>query len=453
MNDRGIEPVLSWKLGRRGPVTKRDHPAAKQLFKQRKHLVIEHGLLYRKLNQKGIGQPISQFVLPVRFRKRALEACHDEFGHQGMDKTTLLLQKSFFWNNLVHETREHIRNCSRCLSFKTPEETANIERIECLYPLEMIHLDFLSIGQAGVDEAGRKKKPINVLVVTDHFTRFSQAYVTTNQTAAEIAHKLWDKFISQFGWPEKILTDQGQGFESALFEALCKVSGIKKLRTCPYRPQGNEQVERFNKTLLNMIGTINPEEKLDWTTKVQTLTHAYNCTSSQTTGYSPFYLFYGRDPRIPIDMEFGLPEPQTKETLPEFVRQLKKMLSQAFSLAKETSSEQMGRHKRYFNQKHKCMKVELGDLVMLRIKAFGRDHKIGDKWETVPYRIVGQNGRKPVFMVQSIKETGNKNVKTIHRNMLFPISTNQCDNLLEQSSRISALAKSNILMAEHFNEI
>ena len=259
LGDRGIEPVLNWKLGKRGPITKKDNSSARQLFKQRKHLVIEHGLLYRKVMLKGTEKPTSQFVLPERFRKRAMEACHDEFGHQGMDKTTLLLQKRFFWNNLVNETREHIRNCSRCLIFKTPEETAEVERIECSYPLEMIHLDFLSIGQLGLDETGKKKKPINVLVVTDHFTRFSQAYITANQTAATVAHKLWDKFISQFGWPEKILTDQGMGFESALFESLCKISNIKKIRTCPYRPQGNGQVERFNKTLLNMIGTINPE--------------------------------------------------------------------------------------------------------------------------------------------------------------------------------------------------
>ena len=152
-------------------------------------------------------------------------------------------------------------------------------------------------------------------------------------------------------------------------------------------------------------------------------------------------------------MEFGLPEPQVKETLPEFVRQLKKMLKQAYSLARETSSEQMGRYKRYFDQKYKCMKIEPGDLVMVRIKAFGRDHKITDKWETVPYRMVGKNGQKPVFMVQSIRETGTKNVKTLHRNMLYPLSTNQFQNLLDQHSKISTLAKSNILMAEHFNEI
>ena len=149
--------------------------------------------MYRVLKHKGTGRETNQFVLPERFRKRALEACHDEFGLQGMDKTTLLLQERFFWNNLVYETREHIRSCGRYLSFKTPEESTNLERIECSYPLEMIHLDFLSIGQSGKDPAGKNKKSINVLVVTDHFTRFSQAYVTTNQTVPVIAHTLWDK--------------------------------------------------------------------------------------------------------------------------------------------------------------------------------------------------------------------------------------------------------------------
>ena len=90
---------------------------------------------------------------------------------------------------------------------------------------------------------------------------------------------------------------------------------------------------------------------------------------------------------------------------------------------------------------------------MVRIKAFGRDHKIADKWEAVPYRVLSQHGRKLVFMVRNIKETGNENVKTLHRNMLFPLSSKQFENLLEQGSRMSELAKSNILMAEHFNTI
>ena len=80
---------------------------------------------------------------------------------------------------------------------------------------------------------------------------------------------------------------------------------------------------------------------------------------------------YGREPRIPIDVEFRLPENREQESLPEFVRKLKQILEQAYEIAKGVNSDQMMRHKRYFDQKHRCMKIEPGDLVMVRIKAFG----------------------------------------------------------------------------------
>ena len=191
---------------------------------------------------------------------------------------------------------------------------------------------------------------------------------------------------------------------------------------------------------------------MDWKGKVQALTHTYNCTNSQATGYSPFFLFYRRESRIPIDVELGLPENRIQASLPEFVKQLKQTLGRAYEIAKEVSNDQMGRYKKYFDQKHRCMKVEPGDLVMVRIKAFGRDHKIADKWESVPYRILNQNGKKPVFMVQSVKESGTRNIRTLHRNMLFPLSTKQYKNILEQNIRTEALTRSNILMAQHFGQ-
>ena len=163
-------------------------------------------------------------------------------------------------------------------------------------------------------------------------------------------------------------------------------------------------------------------------------------------------MFYGREPRIPIDVEFGLPENREQESLSEFVRKLKQTLEQAYEIAKGVNSDQMLRHKRYFDQKHKCMKIEPGDFVMVRIKAFGRDHKVVDKWEMTPYRVLSQNGKKPVFMVQNVRESGTKNIRTLHRNMLFPLSSKQYENIREQSSWIQALAKSNILMAQHFND-
>ena len=120
----------------------------------------------------------------------------------------------------------------------------------------MIHVDFLVIG-------GKKdpRKDINVLVVTDHFTRYAQAYVTTSQTTATVAKVLFERFFTQYGWPAKLLTDQGPQFEGRLFQQLMHEAQIRKIRTTPYHPEGNAQCERFNRTLLGMLGTMPIESK------------------------------------------------------------------------------------------------------------------------------------------------------------------------------------------------
>ena len=87
---------------------------------------------------------------------------------------------------------------------------------------------------------------------------------------------------------------------------LCQVAGVKKLRTSPYQPQTNGQCEHFNSTLLNMLWTLTPEQKKDWKSHVPALVHAYNCNKNAATGFSLYYLVFGREPRLPGDVEFGL---------------------------------------------------------------------------------------------------------------------------------------------------
>ena len=165
--------------------------------------------------------------------------------------------------------------------------------------MELVHLDYLQIEPS-------KGNMENVLIVTDHFTRYAQAYPSKTQTALATAKLLWNNFIIHYGFPNKIISDQGRNFESELLANLCEVAGVQKLRTTPYHPQTNGQCERFNSTLLNMLGTLTLEQKKDWKTYVPAMVHAYNCTRNTATGYSPYYLLFGREPRLPIDVEFGL---------------------------------------------------------------------------------------------------------------------------------------------------
>ena len=104
---------------------------------------------------------------------------------------------------------------------------------------------------------------------------------------------MWDNFICHYGFPEKFISDQGRNFESDLIKELCKIAGVKKVHTTPYHPQGNGQLERFNSTLCNMLGTLSEEEKSDWKSHLGCMTHAYNCTKHASTTYSPYYLMFG----------------------------------------------------------------------------------------------------------------------------------------------------------------
>ena len=237
-------------------------------------------------------------------------ACHDEMGHLGMDHTLLVLQDRVYWPGMSKDVRNHIRTCGHCERFKQLPSTEEISQTEASYPLELVHVNFLIIG-------GKKdvRKDINILVVTDHFTNYAQAYVTTSQTAVMAAKTLYEYFFTQYGWPTKLITDQGSCFESRLFQSLIKEAKIRKIHTTPYRSQGNAQVEHFNRTLQNMLGTMPIEQKKDWQDWVSTMTHAYNSTVCRSTGFSPYFLMFGREPRLPINAKLNFPNHKKSQVL------------------------------------------------------------------------------------------------------------------------------------------
>ena len=96
------------------------------------------------------------------------------------------------------------------MRFKAVPDKAHLENVDATYPVELVHVNYLTI------EANEGGKDVHILVITDHFTWYAQAIVTSSQTANCTAQNPLDKFIVHYGLPEKILTDQGHNFESNL---------------------------------------------------------------------------------------------------------------------------------------------------------------------------------------------------------------------------------------------
>ena len=139
-----------------------------------------------------------------------------------------------------------------------------------------------------------------------------------------MAKTLWDKFIVHYGLPKNILTDQGCNFESQLVADLCELMGVQKIWTSLCHLQTNGQCERFNSTLINMLGTLPKEKKSEWKNHVGTLVHAHNCTCNSATGFNPYYLMFSRQPCLLVDVALGLaPCTMMEPNTTKFVQKLR----------------------------------------------------------------------------------------------------------------------------------
>ena len=174
------------------------------------------------------------------------------------------------------------------------------------------------------------------LVVCDHFTRFSQVYATKHKSTKAAANKLFNEFILQYVFPKRIHHDRGAELNSNLFKELHRLSGIKSSNTTPYHPMRDGLVERMNQTLCNMLKSLPENGKYDWKKYLQKLAFAYNSTINKSTGFSPFFLMFGRQPRLPIDSIFQTDtvSPGLKnQTHKQFVNDWRNLMKEAFEIA------------------------------------------------------------------------------------------------------------------------
>ena len=413
----------------------KDSTEIKSLLRNKKSLKLVKDVLYRKSYSDNSTTKKTQWqlVVPKRFRGRALSGCHDDVGHQGILRTLSLLRERFYWPGMQEEATQHVMNCSRCLRRKTPSQVAPLQPILVSQPLELVRMDYLSLEPS-------KGNIENVLVITDHFTRYALAYPSKIQTAQATARILWDNFICHYGFPEKFISDQGRNFESDLIKELCKIAGVKKVHTTPYHPQGNGQCERFNSTLCNMLGTLSEEEKSDWKSHLGCMTHAYNCTKHASTTYSPYYLMFGRHPRLPIDIEFGLNKPNCRDNSSKstYIQKLRRRLNYAFQKASKYSDQQAKRYKQGYDKSVKGPQLHETDLVLVKIVAHKGRHKLQDRWEPEEYAVIEQ----PIAgtLVYKVKPVNGDNVRTLHRNLLLPLGVKlepdyeSDDSILEEDS-------------------
>ncbi|KRX12883.1 Retrovirus-related Pol polyprotein from transposon, partial [Trichinella nelsoni] len=308
-------------------------------------------------------------------RQDILQCLHSgpEGGHLGKKKTLWKIRQRFYWPDLSEDVADWCRKCPECNQRKSGNKhhRGQLEPQIAPYPMSRIGVDI--IGPFQRTERGNKY----ILTVQDYFSKWPEAYPIPDMTASTVARTLVNEFICRYGAPESLHSDQGRHFEAALIKELCESFDIRKTRTTPYHPQSNGLVERFHRTLLNMLSTKAEADKKNWDL-VLPLTHfAYRTSVHESTGKTPYRVLYGREATLPIDLMYGLPEVPPR-TPAEYIWDRRKDLTDSFCKIRERLQTESRRQKKWYDGRTTDCHFDVNDKVWLATPNRNKLDKIWD---------------------------------------------------------------------------
>ena len=263
----------------------------------------------------------------------------------------------------------------------------------------------------------------NVMVMQDHFSKYVVAYVVKDQTARTAAETLRNGYFGLFGAPAYLVSDQGKAFTGHLITNLCELYGVQKLRTSPYHAQTNGQVERMNQTIICMISK--QDKKAHWSEHLPEMLSAYNGMRSAVTGYSPYFLLFGRKARMPVDYLFPTLRDSPHQTrMEESVMAMQKRLKEAFVVAKHLTSQEAAKQWCYYDHKAGAVALQPGDVVMVCTDGFVGKRKVKDQWEDGGFIVESQLEDWPVYKVRCPTSDAKQKPKywILHRNHLLLVT-------------------------------
>jgi len=274
----------------------------KNIWMEWDRLSLRDGLLCRKRVELN-GNVVWQVLLPPSYRAEFIQTVHFGItgGHLGRHKTEHQVRSRAYWPGWKRQVEVELKRCADCAQYhrgKAPKQTP-LQPFCGGLPFEVIAIDIT--GKHPKSSRGNEY----ILTITDLFSKYSEAVPLKNHTAPTVAKALVENFILRHGCPRALVSDLGREFESQLFQELCAILEIDKLRTTPYQQQTNGCAERFHRTLNSMLGKVVRESQRDWDEKLPYVMSAYRAAKHESTGYSPYELVYGRKCRMPSDIALG----------------------------------------------------------------------------------------------------------------------------------------------------
>ena len=362
----------------------------KALWGRWEQLIWKRGMLWLKWKNQN-SKDIWKLVVPQVYRQIVLELLHDApmAGHFGLKRSaSRLITAPVWWVGCQTEMKDYVRKCDLCLRTKpvTKRAKAKMRSFQAGEPMERVAVDILG------PIARTERDNLYVVVLVDYFTKWVEIFPLPNHKAVTVAKCLVEKVFSRMGIPKQLHSDQGTDFMSNVFKETCRLLGITQTRTTPWRPQSDGMVERMNRTLEAMLKQYSDDNQGNWDLILPYCAAAYRSSVHDSTGYSPNMMMFGRETRMPIDLLVPHPEEEGEGhliTADMYVDNLKRLLRQAFEIARRNLGKATARQMENYNRKASDKKFEKGMSVWLYNpkRKVGRSPKLDIPWEG-PYLIV-----------------------------------------------------------------
>uniref|UniRef100_A0A8C2FFZ9 Gypsy retrotransposon integrase-like protein 1 n=1 Tax=Cyprinus carpio TaxID=7962 RepID=A0A8C2FFZ9_CYPCA len=328
-----------------------------------------------------------QVVLPKVLVASVLNQLHSSVtgGHLGIQKLQEEVRDRFYWPGWFADVRPWCRECVDCGSRKMHGKPpcAPMNPSVTSRPHERIALDILG----PLPETSKKHRYI--LVASDYFSKWTEAFPLPNQEAQTVAGVLVGKWICRFGTPRSIHSDQGRNFESTLFKELCRLLDMSKTRSSPYHPQSNGLVERFNRTLLTMLSLFVDENQTNWDCLLPYVMMAYRSSVHTSTGFTPYKILFGQEIVLPLDVMLNVGHQKQFLSASEYVNGLANTLSTVVEAVKRHQAKASGQQKETFDLRANLQFYSVGEKVWVRnkVKKKGICPKLQRRYRG-PYKIL-----------------------------------------------------------------
>ena len=319
-----------------------------------------------------------------------LNLAHDQLGHNGTARTYMLLKRTYYWKGMKTDISNYVKQCKLCQK----QNILPVKYVSGHFSAPMAPMEFISMDLIG-DFTPSSKGNKYALTVICMLTGYTFCIPIPSKKASDVITAYIDNVYSKFGGSKKILSDNGTEFKNQLFEKIAKELGVEfKCYTAPYHPQSNGRIEGFHHFLKSCM-TKHISTTMEWDQVVHLATAAYNFFPNEHSKESPFFLMFGRDPRVPLNT---LLTPKirymgTEENILslEALQRIYHLVAENLKIAKERL------HK---NQQAYPTKLKTEDMVMIKTHAEGQFQPIYKGY----YRIVSFKGNQ----VQVIPVEGGK---------------------------------------------